>query len=184
MAARAGIPCKFVWVVSNTDGATGESVRIHAHGVINGELLPLLEQIWLPFGSVNAKSMYERSHTYAALARYMIKQSCAAPGEKRYSASRNLAKPIEIKREIPAFRENIVLSAPPASEMIANPDVFLCYIRATYFSQDLKYDYVGYIQRRLNHSFKHPPTLFGAAKNSPADRGWTQIHGHACRLGK
>lgn len=105
---KAGIVCKWVLAPSEIDGETGELVRPHVHLVVTGEgfawkdgVLSLLgedvETIWGQ-GGVDVQILRGQDDYYP-LAKYIIDQSRGVADEKKYTCSRNMAKPI-IRREI------------------------------------------------------------------------------------
>lgn len=99
---KAGIVCKWFLAPSEIDGDTGELVRPHIHLVMTGQgfrmengVLYLLqepvERIWGK-GSVDVQFLRHQKDYYP-LAKYIINQSRGVADEKKYTCSRNLAKP-------------------------------------------------------------------------------------------
>lgn len=105
---KQGVVTKWVIAPSEIDGKTGELVRPHVHVIMNGEgfsfadgILRLfsedVEKIWGK-GSVDVQ-LLRHQDDYYPLAKYIISQSRNVPDEKKYSCSRNMAKPV-VHREI------------------------------------------------------------------------------------
>lgn len=105
---KQGIVCKWILAPSEIDGETGELVRPHVHIVMTGKgfsmqdgVLRLLgeavEKIW-GLGSVDVKFLRHQKDFYP-LAVYIVNQSRGVPDEKKWTASRNMKKPI-IRRQI------------------------------------------------------------------------------------
>lgn len=99
---KHGDALKWVMVPSEVDGATGEVVRVHIHLVINGAGLRLeerefalygqpLDSIWGQ-GTVDVQ-LLRHQEDYYPLALYLIRQARHIPDAKKYSRSRNMAKP-------------------------------------------------------------------------------------------
>ena len=105
---KRGAVTKWVIAPSEIDGETGELVRPHVHIIMSGEgfsfangVLRLfnesVETIW-GRGSVDVQFLRNQDDYYP-LAKYIISQSRGVPDEKKYSCSRNMAKPV-VHREI------------------------------------------------------------------------------------
>lgn len=99
---KHGKVLKWVIVPSEMDGETGELVRVHVHVVISGHGLRLedgvfwlygekLDDVW-GNGTVDVQIL-RRQKDYYPLARYLILQARGVADEKKYSVSRNMAKP-------------------------------------------------------------------------------------------
>lgn len=93
---------KWVMVPSEVDGETGEVVRVHVHLIVNGAGLRLedrtftlygeeLDGIW-GRGTVDVQ-LLRHQEDYYPLALYLIRQARNIPDGKKYSRSRNMAKP-------------------------------------------------------------------------------------------
>ena len=91
---------KYVYVTSDMDGETGEAKRIHHHLVISGEGLSWDEIMreW-HCGSVDIRPIRGQDDL-TPVAVYMLRQVRRVPDAKKYTASRNLAKPVVEETEI------------------------------------------------------------------------------------
>lgn len=99
---KHGDVLKWVMVPSEVDGATGEVVRIHVHLVISGAGLRLEDRVFTLYGealddiwgrgTVDVQLLRHQADYYP-LALYLIKQARNIPDAKKYSRSRNMAKP-------------------------------------------------------------------------------------------
>ena len=91
---KAGVELKYVWVVSDTKGDTGEPKRLHYHMICSTAVREVAERCW-QMGIILHKPLYSHNHCdLQKLADYMIAQVRTASGNKRYHPSRNLAKPM------------------------------------------------------------------------------------------
>lgn len=105
---KLGLVCKWVLVPSEIDGETGQIVRPHVHLVIPGAAFAWHDrQLWLGsetvndiwgLGSVDVQFLRNQKDFYA-LAAYLVKQARGVPDEKKWTCSRNMAKP-KVTREI------------------------------------------------------------------------------------
>lgn len=105
---KMGLVCKWVLAASEIDGDTGELVRPHVHIIIGGAAFAWRDrQLWLGsetvdsiwgLGSVDVKFLRHQKDYYD-LAVYLVKQARGVPDEKKWTCSRNMAKP-KVTREI------------------------------------------------------------------------------------
>ena len=102
--AKAGAPeVKYITVLSEKDGKTGNQVRKHAHIVISGKYAEFKDGEWY-VGKKTISQIWGRGIAYAEplrnqddytpLAVYLIKQATADENAKKYTCSRNMAQPI------------------------------------------------------------------------------------------
>lgn len=105
---KLGLVTRWVLAPSEIDGETGELVRPHVHIVITGGAFQLREKrlclgeefvddIW-GLGCVDVQFLRHQKD-YKPLADYIVNQSRGVPDEKKWTASRNMKKPI-VRREI------------------------------------------------------------------------------------
>lgn len=90
-ADKLGITVRMVGVTSDTDGETGDEVRVHHHLIVNREAARLFGEKW-KCGGVNFESL-KPQQDYTAVAHYMIAQVRHVPDRKKYMTTRNLKKP-------------------------------------------------------------------------------------------
>lgn len=90
-AAKLGVCVKSIITTSDMDGETGEKVRVHHHILINAEALPLFLKKW-KLGNVDYEPL-SKQEDYTPIASYMIRQVRHIENAKKYTASRNLARP-------------------------------------------------------------------------------------------
>ena len=89
---KAGVEFRYVCIVSDMDGETGELVRLHHHAVINAEAMEIALGKWTAGGTYKSKLDGRPDKTY--LAEYLLKQVRRdVPDEKKYIPSRNLVHP-------------------------------------------------------------------------------------------
>jgi len=89
--AKAGIPFRYLAVTSDTNGKTGELVRLHHHVIVNREALAIALEKWT-LGGTNHEHLYSVPDQ-SALAVYLLRQVRRLPDEKKYIPSRNLIVP-------------------------------------------------------------------------------------------
>lgn len=105
---KMGMVCKWFLVPSEIDGETGELVRPHVHIIISGAAFNMRERklclgeepvdsIW-GLGNVDVQFLRHQDDYYP-LAAYLVNQARGVPDEKKWSCSRNMAKP-KVTREI------------------------------------------------------------------------------------
>lgn len=90
-AAKLGIEVRHISVTSDMDGETGERVRVHHHLIINREALDLFADKWT-LGAVDWE-LLSAQEDYTPIARYLIGQVRYIRDVKKYTSSRNLARP-------------------------------------------------------------------------------------------
>jgi len=91
---REGVELKYVFVTSDTNGKTGEAVRIHHHLVINREARDAFVRKWQDKGLGGvAWSPLEKQEDYLEIAKYLLAQVRKVDGENQYTSSRNLIRP-------------------------------------------------------------------------------------------
>lgn len=88
---RAGVPFRYLAVTSDTNGKTGELVRLHHHVIVNREALDIALAKWT-LGGTNREHLYDTADQ-TALAAYLLQQVRRLPDEKKYIPSRNLVIP-------------------------------------------------------------------------------------------
>lgn len=81
---------KICAVVSDLDGKTRETVRIHVHAVLSGVTMEQVRQSW-SLGVVDCRTI-RKEKTHARLARYLLDQCRCEPNEKKWHTSRNLER--------------------------------------------------------------------------------------------
>lgn len=119
--AKACVDLKYVWVVSDTKGDTGEPKRLHIHMVCSTAVRKVAERCWRA-GIVKHKALYSSKHgDLQELADYMIAQVRTVSGKKRYHPSRNLAKPVR-SDPVPVLRPGEELEPPKGCELIYRSD--------------------------------------------------------------
>ncbi len=87
---KQGLPeLKYIYVTEYREGE--EKKRVHHHIVLNVKDRDLVEDTWQRRGRTQARRLQADDYGYEGLARYITKD---VTNTKRYSASRNLDKPI------------------------------------------------------------------------------------------
>ena len=89
-AKGKGREVKMYAVVSDMDGETKETVRIHIHAVLGGVTMEQVRECW-NLGTVDLRTI-RNEKTHARLAQYLLKQCRCAPNEKKWHTSRNLER--------------------------------------------------------------------------------------------
>ena len=86
---------KAVYITSDMDGKTGETVRVHHHLVVNGGTEEAFLSAWEKFGlgGVSWTPLYEIQEDRTAIAEYFIRQVRRIPDAKKYRSTRNLKRP-------------------------------------------------------------------------------------------
>lgn len=117
-AKRIEEDVRYLAVISDMDGQTGELVRPHVHMVCNGEAAEALRKKW-KLGYVGIRTLYsaERHGDLTELADYLIAQVRPRAGKKRYTPSRNLRKPV-VTAPRPAKNPDAELRVPKGCEYI------------------------------------------------------------------
>lgn len=85
------ISLKYIATTSDTDGETGEAVRIHHHVIINGAAAPIALGKWT-MGSTHKEYLFDVVDQ-TTLAAYLLRQVRRLPDEKKYIPSRTLTVP-------------------------------------------------------------------------------------------
>lgn len=85
-----GRELKLCGVVSDMDGETRETVRVHIHVVLDGCTMEQVRESW-NLGVVDCRTL-RKEKTYARLARYLLKQCRCEQNEKKWHPSRNLER--------------------------------------------------------------------------------------------
>lgn len=98
-----GITCKGVLVTSDVDGETGEYVRPHHHLVIQRVAFEAAAEKW-KLGSVDYRTLKDQDD-YTAVAVYMLRQVRRRENGKRWTATRNMDKPLVSTRWAAAGEE-------------------------------------------------------------------------------
>lgn len=92
---KGGMELKACYITSDMDGATGESVRVHHHLVIQPEARDAFIAAWQEkgLGGVSYSPMWDYQDDRTQLAEYMIRQVRRIPDAKKYRSTRNLVRP-------------------------------------------------------------------------------------------
>lgn len=133
-AQKKDIKLKHVYITSDMDGETGESVRVHHHLVINAASLELFQNKWT-LGGVNWKPL-SRQDDYTPIAHYFIKQVRRIPDFKKYGSSRNLIRPIPRDR---IAKSNSELRVPVRCKLLHRNEY------RPYMPQYMRYSIPGYV---------------------------------------
>lgn len=90
-----GIDLKYIIASSQKDSKTGGAVRLHHHLIVPAGAEELLKAIWPSADDVVIRHLDGRGD-YTGVARYLVSNgdTGAEGGEKRYTCSKNLAKPV------------------------------------------------------------------------------------------
>ena len=86
---------KAVYITSDMDGQTGETVRVHHHLVVNAGMEQAFLAAWeqCGFGGVSWTPLSEINEDRTAIAEYFIRQVRRIPDAKKYHSTRNLKRP-------------------------------------------------------------------------------------------
>lgn len=94
---KDGLELKAVYITSDMDGQTGESVRVHHHLVVNAEAKDAFLEAWEKYGlgGVSYEELWKRSRQQdrTPIAEYFIRQVRRIPDAKKYRSTRNLVRP-------------------------------------------------------------------------------------------
>lgn len=90
---KLGIELKAIYITSDMDGVTGETVRVHHHMIINREARDAMMQAWEGMGRVDFEKLKKGQQDRTQLAEYMIRQVRRIPDAKKYRSTRNLTHP-------------------------------------------------------------------------------------------
>lgn len=89
----ARIDLRYIYVISDLDGKSAKSVRVHIHLIVNKEAVEICKQQWTA-GYVTSTTLYSAAHgDLSRLAQYLIDQVRDLPRQKRYHPSRGLKVP-------------------------------------------------------------------------------------------
>lgn len=88
---KLGLPLRYVAVISDMDGDTGETVRVHHHLVVDRAVRDVFVEKWAGLGGVDWKPLSPQMD-YTPLASYLIRQVRRVPDHKKYISSRNLLR--------------------------------------------------------------------------------------------
>lgn len=92
--AAEGVELKYIFVTSDTDGKTGEAVRVHHHLIVNREARDAFVRKWQEKGLGGVSwSPLEKQEDYIEIAKYLLAQVRKVEGENQYTSSRNLIRP-------------------------------------------------------------------------------------------
>lgn len=130
---------KYVYVTSNTDGKTGESVRMHHHLVISGCSAEEIEKEWKRHGSTHIAPLRNQDD-YTPLAVYFVKQGCSDPNAQKYSTSKNMIMPLISERIVEDCRE---IKVDPRDSVLErnsyDPAISLCqYVRYKHYPKKVQ----------------------------------------------
>ena len=81
---------KLCAVVSDMDGDSKETVRVHIHAVLGGVTMEEVRECW-QLGVVDIRTI-RKEKTHVRLAQYLLKQCRCEPDEKKWHTSRNLER--------------------------------------------------------------------------------------------
>lgn len=86
---------KAVYITSDMDGQTGETVRVHHHLVVNAGVQEAFLSAWEKFGlgGVSWTPLFEIQEDRTGIAEYFIRQVRRIPDAKKYRSTRNLKRP-------------------------------------------------------------------------------------------
>lgn len=121
---------KLCAVTADTDGQTGEVVRVHHHLVVQGEDLSwdLIKACW-KHGSVDIRQLRNQPD-YTPIAVYLLEQVRRKPDAKKYRVSRGMEEPEIVEREVTGAAE---LRVPPGATVLERtsygPETVEQYVR-------------------------------------------------------
>ena len=147
---KQGVILRYIKVTSDMDGKTGESVRVHHHLI-----LPACarDEVCRQWGADDVRVDTLRGQPdYTPIAKYLIGQVRRIPDAKKYSISRNMAKPI-VKEEIVYTGRELT---PPKGAVLMS--------RAAY-EKDTDAQYIRYINPEWERKQR------GSGKNGRTKRG-------------
>lgn len=124
---KSGAELKYIAVTSDYDGDTGKPVRVHHHILAPKLAFDAFVKHW-GVDSVDIRPLRDQKD-YTPVAVYLMKQVRRQPDLRKYSASRNLAKPV-ITEEI--VLESSELKAPRGAvvqERVFDADSATQYLR-------------------------------------------------------
>lgn len=95
---KQGVELKAIYITSDMDGQTEQSVRVHHHLIINREARQAFEACWQnrkqgSLGSVDWTVLSRNQVDRTQLAQYLIRQVRHVKDEKKFRATRNLVIP-------------------------------------------------------------------------------------------
>ncbi len=93
---KAGLALKYIAVTSDMDGDSGRDVRVHHHILLPAEAAPYIDACWT-LGSCFTRQMHGQAD-YTPVAVYLLRQVRRVKDAKKWTVSRNLAKPIVYER--------------------------------------------------------------------------------------
>lgn len=110
---RKGLPeLKYIWVTEGLEEAADH--RIHHHIIMSAMSLDDVMKFWEHGRAI--VSRLDPDGDYTGLANYITKQSSRGEHKKRWSQSRNLKKPVYVRKEIK--RGRTLLKAPKGYKII------------------------------------------------------------------
>lgn len=92
---KQGGELRAIYITSDMDGQTGESVRVHHHLVVNAAAKEAFVKAWekCGMGGVSWKTLWEDQEDRTPIAEYFIRQVRRIPDAKKFRSTRNLARP-------------------------------------------------------------------------------------------
>ena len=93
-----GVELKWCAITSDMNGKTGEVERVHHHLVINEEAVDAFQEKWKKLGNVEFDPLWTNQKDRTPIAEYLIQQVRRIPDAKKYRSSRNLKRPVPVKR--------------------------------------------------------------------------------------
>ena len=95
---KEGKELRAIYITSDMDGETGDTVRVHHHLIINREARDAFVQCWEKrkkgsLGGVDWSPMSREQVDRTRLAEYMIRQVRHVKDEKKFRSTRNLVRP-------------------------------------------------------------------------------------------
>ncbi len=107
---KQGKELKAVYITSDMDGKTGESVRVHHHLVVNAGVSDAFLESWEKYGlgRVSWSPLTEGQVDRTPIAEYLIAQVRRIPDAKKYRSTRNLERPVAKNRIVYTDNELLV----------------------------------------------------------------------------
>lgn len=110
--AAAGAVLKYIAVTADTDGDTGEFVRVHHHLIVSAGAEQVFLRKW-KLGGVSYSTMRDQND-YTPIAEYLLNQVRRVKHQNKYISSRNLERPQPVDR----LATDAELRAPQGAELL------------------------------------------------------------------
>ena len=93
---KKDLELKAIYITSDTDGETGEFVRVHHHLVVKAEAKEAFLSAWEAkgLGGVAWTPLWEDQEDRTPIVEYLIRQVRRIPDAKKYRSTRNLVRPV------------------------------------------------------------------------------------------